>query len=383
MDNTKLSVGEIAPMVDEYTIHAPGGKSFNFIGFARAIEAKVRASRATDAPEQGEPTADQLMQELAAIRDLFPIPDGGPLEMAWGAACGDPMSVSHYVKESLAVLAAQGEQMPSGDALYAAWHKVGADVAGLKWADFVAALAASPVAADKPVAYLTADKRMLVFADRIDADRAFGMTPLYAAPVAASADAAPAGAVATEAMRQDVYMALHYDMNVQNPNEWGAADKAIAAVLKHVNPTAAEVTPAPARELRPTQVAAHIASEIKDLGGKCGRQQATSGPPIAPATDEACAHCNRLPGDPDYCDWSECPGGTPAPAPATAAGSVPDDVARDAKRWQYIEDHASSHGGGHGFTITCFVPVDHEDMGCGIDAAVAADASAEGGKEKA
>ncbi|MES2323236.1 MAG: hypothetical protein V4633_13310 [Pseudomonadota bacterium] len=45
--------------------------------------------------------------------------------------------------------------------------------------------------------------------------------------------------------------------------------------------------------------------------------------------------------------------------------------ARDAARWRYIEDNATTHGGGTGFMISCWVPVDHEDMGCGIDAAIA------------
>jgi hypothetical protein len=35
----------------------------------------------------------------------------------------------------------------------------------------------------------------------------------------------------TEAMRQAMYMAQHYDMSVQNPDEWGAVDKAYAAML--------------------------------------------------------------------------------------------------------------------------------------------------------
>lgn len=35
----------------------------------------------------------------------------------------------------------------------------------------------------------------------------------------------------TEEMRHAVYMALHYYMNVQNPNEWEATDKAIAAMI--------------------------------------------------------------------------------------------------------------------------------------------------------
>jgi Lar family restriction alleviation protein len=45
---------------------------------------------------------------------------------------------------------------------------------------------------------------------------------------------------------------------------------------------------------------------------------------------------------------------------------------RDAERFRYIEEHATTHGGGSGFTITCFVPVDEEDMGVGIDKARAA-----------
>lgn len=42
----------------------------------------------------------------------------------------------------------------------------------------------------------------------------------------------------------------------------------------------------------------------------------------------------------------------------------------EAARYRYIEEHANTKGGGNGFTITCFVPVDHEDIGCGIDAAI-------------
>jgi hypothetical protein len=41
-------------------------------------------------------------------------------------------------------------------------------------------------------------------------------------------------------------------------------------------------------------------------------------------------------------------------------------------RFEYIEEHATTHGGGHGFTVSFFVPVDCEDIGCGIDAAIAA-----------
>lgn len=55
-----------------------------------------------------------------------------------------------------------------------------------------------------------------------------------------------------------------------------------------------------------------------------------------------------------------------APAPAA------DQDALDAKRWRYIEEHATTHGGGDGFTITCFVPFDEEDMGVGIDRTMAA-----------
>ena len=51
--------------------------------------------------------------------------------------------------------------------------------------------------------------------------------------------------------------------------------------------------------------------------------------------------------------------------------------ANDAACWQYIEEHATTHGGGQGFTITCFVPVDHEDMQCGVLAAIATSTSKE------
>lgn len=48
------------------------------------------------------------------------------------------------------------------------------------------------------------------------------------------------------------------------------------------------------------------------------------------------------------------------------------EVERLRARFEYIEEHATTQGGGKGFTITCFVPADHEDIGCGIDEAIAA-----------
>lgn len=46
------------------------------------------------------------------------------------------------------------------------------------------------------------------------------------------------------------------------------------------------------------------------------------------------------------------------------------ELERDAKRFEWIEENCRSEGGGRGFTV--FVPVDHEDIGCGIDAAIEA-----------
>jgi FtsZ-binding cell division protein ZapB len=40
------------------------------------------------------------------------------------------------------------------------------------------------------------------------------------------------------------------------------------------------------------------------------------------------------------------------------------------EREQWIHDNATTSGGGHGFTVAFFVPVDHEDIFCGIDAAI-------------
>lgn len=44
----------------------------------------------------------------------------------------------------------------------------------------------------------------------------------------------------------------------------------------------------------------------------------------------------------------------------------------DARRYRWIVDNATSHGGGDGFTLTVRVPFDIEDLGCAIDAALAA-----------
>lgn len=57
-------------------------------------------------------------------------------------------------------------------------------------------------------------------------------------------------------------------------------------------------------------------------------------------------------------------------APATQQAAM--DAARDAARYRFIEEHATMHGGGNGFTITCFVGTDEEDMGVGIDRIIAA-----------
>lgn len=46
------------------------------------------------------------------------------------------------------------------------------------------------------------------------------------------------------------------------------------------------------------------------------------------------------------------------------------EVERLRARFEYIEDRATTVGGGNGFKVTFFVPVDHEDIGCGIDAAI-------------
>jgi len=39
-------------------------------------------------------------------------------------------------------------------------------------------------------------------------------------------------------------------------------------------------------------------------------------------------------------------------------------------REQWIHEKAKTVGGGHGFTVSFFVQVDHEDIFCGIDAAI-------------
>ena len=46
------------------------------------------------------------------------------------------------------------------------------------------------------------------------------------------------------------------------------------------------------------------------------------------------------------------------------------DLAAYQEREQWIHDNATTSGGGNGFTVTFFVPVDHEDIFCGISAAI-------------
>jgi len=58
-----------------------------------------------------------------------------------------------------------------------------------------------------------------------------------------------------------------------------------------------------------------------------------------------------------------------APAASTIGAAQTAEQVRDAARFQWIEENCRTEGGGHGFTI--FVPVDHEDIGCGIDEAMA------------
>lgn len=57
--------------------------------------------------------------------------------------------------------------------------------------------------------------------------------------------------------------------------------------------------------------------------------------------------------------------------PATVLALIA-EVERLRARFEYIEDRATTEGGGQGFTVKFFVPVDSEDIGCGIDAAIAA-----------
>jgi hypothetical protein len=72
--------------------------------------------------------------------------------------------------------------------------------------------------------------------------------------------------------------------------------------------------------------------------------------------------------DPSYRDgWNHCHA-----AATSLIAELQRELAeakRDAERWRWIEDNATSHGGGNGFTLQVFVPHDMEDWGCAIDAA--------------
>ena len=45
-------------------------------------------------------------------------------------------------------------------------------------------------------------------------------------------------------------------------------------------------------------------------------------------------------------------------------------IERHEEREQWIHDNAATSGGGNGFAVAFFVPIDHEDIFCGIDAAI-------------
>lgn len=75
---------------------------------------------------------------------------------------------------------------------------------------------------------------------------------------------------------------------------------------------------------------------------------------------ESCGHIGA------ECDFPACKSGR-APVSGTPTSEA---VETDAARYRWIEENARTEGGGHGFTITAFVPFDEEDMGCGIDKAI-------------
>jgi hypothetical protein len=66
--------------------------------------------------------------------------------------------------------------------------------------------------------------------------------------------------------------------------------------------------------------------------------------------------------------WKDC--ASPVGAVQSYIAELEAEVDRLRARFEYIEDNATTVGGGHGFTVTLVVPVDHEDIGCGIDAAI-------------
>jgi hypothetical protein len=66
-------------------------------------------------------------------------------------------------------------------------------------------------------------------------------------------------------------------------------------------------------------------------------------------------------------------------AATTAVAATTSEDGRDAARYRWIYDNCTTEGGGRGFVIECWVPVDEEDMGVGIDRAMRA-TQQEGGK---
>lgn len=55
---------------------------------------------------------------------------------------------------------------------------------------------------------------------------------------------------------------------------------------------------------------------------------------------------------------------------AAIVAQLETELAAYQEREQWIHDNATTNGGGNGFKVTFFVPVDHEDIFCGISAAI-------------
>lgn len=230
MDNTKLSNDLFAALKAAQVGHGYYD-SERLANRVRNIAVELAASRATDAPAQGEqmPVAwAELRKRAEAARKDIIRSHGweGTVEML------DAMRIDeqYLLAASPAVI--------------------------IELLDAAEGRRASPVAADKPVAWFdTASSGNIKWRDGLTRSDFKDGQPLFAAPVAASADAAPAGAVAVPRTTLElINAAMNHMGDVLNgmdavePEDEDATGPAFEAIRALLSPAAAEVTPAPATD---------------------------------------------------------------------------------------------------------------------------------------
>lgn len=135
----------------------------------------------------------EALDQLTNVADTFSVSGVYLNEEVWAKKClSDAYFAITTIEEALAVdkesLTTEARHMPSNDALYKAWNLIGADLAGLKFEDFVRHLLAQQSNEQvEPVAWIHEDQNMGYRAlewkrDALGYRGVWKKTPLYTHP---------------------------------------------------------------------------------------------------------------------------------------------------------------------------------------------------------